>query len=123
MTFLVITIFLTIIGAFVLRACARVLFGRVNAQSRLLARDRWSLLTGFVTAVTAFAIVSLPLEEVVVPEVVWVVGVGLLAGGVLGAVLRWPDLTWYAGTKPRRRAIGVVSTLCVCALIIGVAVV
>jgi hypothetical protein len=97
--------------------------GQVNAQSRLVARDRWSLLTGFVTAVTAFAIVSLPLEEVVVPGTIWFVGVGLLAGGVVGAVLRWPDLTWYAGTKPRRRAIGVVSTLCICALIISVAVI
>ena len=119
MTFLVIPIFLTIIGAFVMRACA----AWVNAQSRLVARDRWSLLTGFVTAITAFAIVSLPLEEVVVPGAIWFVGVGLLAGGVVGAVLRWLDLTWYGGTKPRRRAIGVVSTLCVCALIIGVAVV
>ena len=119
MTILVITVFLTVVGAFVLRAGAPWL----NAQSRVVARDRWSLLTGFVTAITAFAMVSLPLEEVVVPGTIWFIGVGLLAGGVVGAVLRWPDLTWYAGTKPRRRAIGVVSTLCICALIIGVAVI
>ena len=123
MMILAITVFLTIVGAFVLRACARVTSGRAKVQSRLIARDRWALITGFVTAVTAFAIVSLPLEEVVVPRAIWFVGVGLLAGGVLGAVLRWPDLTWYAGTTPRRRAIGVVSTLCICALIIGVAVI
>lgn len=119
MTILVITVFLTIVGTFVVRACASWL----NAQSRLVARDRWSLLTGFVTAITAFAIVSLPLEEVVVPGTIWFSGVGLLAAGVVSAVLRWPDLTWYAGTKPRRRTISVVSTLCVCALIIGVAVI
>ncbi len=114
-----ITIFLILVGTFVVRACAP----RVHAQSRLVARDRWGLITGFVIAVTAFAIVSLPLEAVVVPATIWFVGVGLLASGVAGAVLRWPDLTWYAGTQPLRRAIGVVSTLCVCALIIGVAVV
>jgi hypothetical protein len=118
-----IAIFLILVGTFVVRACARAPSGQVNAQSRLVARDRWSLLTGFVTAVTAFAIVSLPLEEVIVPGTIWFVGVGLLAGGVVGAVLRWPDLTWYAGTKPRRRAISVVSTLCICALIISVAVI
>ena len=119
MTLLVITMFLTLVGAFVLQACAPL----AKVQGWLVARDRWALLTGFVTAVTAFAIVSLPLEEVVVPGTIWFVGVGLLAGGVVGAVLRWPDLTWYAGTKPRRRAIGVVSTLCVYALIIRVAVI
>ena len=119
MTLLVITMFLTLVGAFVLQACAPL----EKVQGWLVAGDRWALLTGFVTAVTAFAIVSLPLAEVVVPGVIWFVGIGLLAIGVFGAVLRWPDLTWYAGTKPRGRAIGVVSTLCVCALIIGVAVV
>jgi uncharacterized membrane protein YecN with MAPEG domain len=74
-----------------------------------------------VTAIAAFAIVSLPQEEVVVSGTVWFVGVGLLAGGVVSAVLRWPDLTWFASTTSGRRAIGVVSTLCV--LIISVAVV
>ena len=118
-----ITIFLIVVGTFVVRSCARVPFGHAKLQGWLVARDRWALLTGFVTAVTAFAIVSLPLEEVIVPGTIWFVGVGLLAGGVVGAVLRWPDLTWYAGTKPRRRAISVVSTLCICALIISVAVI
>ena len=115
MTILVIIIFLALIAAFVVRVW--------SGQGRLAARDRWALLTGFVTAATAFAIVTLPLDVLVIPETAWLIGVGLLAGGVAGAALRWPDLTWYAGTKPRRRAISVVSTLCICALIISVAVI
>ncbi len=114
-----ITIFLILVGAFVVRACAP----RVHAQSRLVARDRWGLITGFVIAVTAFAIVSLPLAEVIIPGVIWFVGIGLLASGVFGAVLRWPDLAWYAGTRPLRRMIGGIATLCICLLIIGVAVI
>ncbi len=115
MTILVIIIFLALIAAFVVRVW--------SGQGRLAARDRWALLTGFVTAATAFAIVSLPLDVLVIPEIAWLIGVGLLAGGVAGAVLRWPDLSWYAGTNPLARAVGVIATLCFGALLIGVAVV
>ncbi len=118
-----ITIFLILVGTFVVRVGARVPAGHTNVPTWLVARDRWGLITGFVIAVTAFAIVSLPLAVVVVPGVVWFAGIGLLAGGVLGAVLLWPDLAWYAGTNPLRRMIGVIPTLCICLLIIGVAVI
>ena len=118
-----IAIFLILVGAFVVRVGVRVPSGHTNVPNWLVARDRWGLLTGFVIAVTAFAIVSLPLEQVVIPQGIWFVGIGLLAGGVFGAVLRWPDLAWYAGTKPLRRMIGVIPTLCICLLIIGVAVI
>ncbi len=115
MTILVSIIFLVLIAAFVVRVW--------SGPGRLAARDRWALLTGFVTAVTAFAIVSLPLDVLVVPMAIWLIGVGLLAGGVIGAVLRWPELPWYGGTKPIRRAISVIATLCMGALLIGVAVI
>lgn len=119
MTILAIPIFLILVGAFLIRAGAPW----IKAQSRWVAHDRWTLITGFVTAVTAFAIVSLPLDEVVIPEAIWLVGVGLLAGGVFGAVLRWPELPWYVGTKPLRRVISVSATLGMGALLIGVAVI
>ena len=119
MTILPISIFLMMVAYFVIRAC----ISWVSNQSALAARDRWELITGFVIAVTAFAIVSLPLAEVVVPGVIWFVGIGLLASGVGGAALRWPDLAWYAGTKPFWRATGVIAALCICGLIIGVAIV
>lgn len=117
MTILIMVMFLTVVGTFATRACTTL----TTARGWLAARDRWALITGFVTAVTAFAVVSMPLKEVVVPGTVWVAGVGLLFGGVLGAVLRWPDLTWYAGKHPLWRAIGVSTTLCSCGLLIGVA--
>ncbi len=115
MTILVSIIFLVLIAAFVVRVW--------SGPGRLAARDRWALITGFVTAVTAFAIVTLPLDVLVVPMAIWLIGVGLLAGGVIGAVLRWPELSWYAGTNPRWRAISVIAMFCSCALLIGVAVV
>jgi len=119
MTLLTILIFLILVGAFLIRAGVPW----ATTQRRWVAHDRWGLITGFVTAVTAFAIVSLPLDEVVIPEAIWLVGVGLLAGGVFGAVLRWPDLSWYVGPKPFRRAIQVTATLGMGALLIGVAVI
>ncbi len=109
-----IVIFLALVAAFAVRAC--------TGRGRLAARDRWALITGFVTALTACAIVTLPLRELIVPAVVWFVGVGLLTGGVFGTALRWPDLPWYAGAYPLWRAIRVVATLGIGLLLIGVAV-
>jgi hypothetical protein len=56
-----------------------------------------------------------------VPSAIWLLAVVLLAGGVVGAVLRWPGLAWFTGTHPRWRAIGVGATLMSCALILSVA--
>jgi hypothetical protein len=90
-------------------------------HGRLAARDRWALVTNFARALAAFALATLLIDWTVAPAALWVVAVALLAGGVLGAALRWPGLVWYAGMRPRWRAAGVIATLGVCALIIGVA--
>jgi hypothetical protein len=58
-----------------------------------------------------------------VPAVIWLIAVALLASGVIGAVLRWPELAWFSGTHPIWHAIGVGTTLLSCALIIGVAMI
>ena len=111
----VLTLFLALVVAFVVRAW--------KARGKLSARDRWALITSFVTAVTGFAIASLLVNWVVVPAAIWLVAVGLLAGGVVGAVLHWPELAWFAGTKPIGRTIAVIANLFLCALIIGVAII
>jgi len=109
----VLALFLALVGVFVLRAW--------TARGPLAARDRWALITGFVAAVTGFAIASLLIDWVVVPVAVWLAAVGLLAGGVAGAVLRWPRLPWFAGTKPIERAVAVTASLVIYALVIGAA--
>jgi hypothetical protein len=58
-----------------------------------------------------------------VSTLIWLLAVVLLAGGVAGAVLRWPELGWSSGTRPIRRAIGLGATLVSCALIITVALI
>ncbi|MBA3236582.1 MAG: hypothetical protein H0T59_11445 [Chloroflexi bacterium] len=113
MDIVTIVVFLALVAAFAVRAW--------KVHGNLSARDRWALITGFVTAVTGFAIASLLINWVVVPIAIWLVAVGLLALGVVGAVLRWPDLEWFAGTKPIGRAIAVIASLFIGALIIGVA--
>ena len=110
-----IIVFLTLIVVFVIRSW--------KAQGRLVARDRWALLTDFARVLAAFALASMLIDWTVAPAAIWLVGVALLAGGVAGATLRWPGLAWYAGTHPRWRAGGGVATLCLCALIIGAAVI
>ena len=92
------------------------------ADGRLSARDRWAVITSFAVALTAFVIASLVINWVKVPTVIWLIAVVMLAGGVVGAVLRWPELAWFAGRRPIRRAIGIGAALLSCALIIGVAV-
>lgn len=42
---------------------------------------------------------------------------------LLDAVLRWMDLSWYAGTKPLWHMIRLIATLCIYRLIIGVTVI
>ena len=93
-----------------------------KGRGRLSATDRWTLVTGFVWAATAFVAAPLLVNWVVVPAAVWLLAVAVLAGGVVGAVLRCPELAWCAGTRPVRRAVGVGTTLVSCALVIGVAV-
>ncbi len=111
--FAFIAIFLGLVFGFVIRAW--------KPRGMLAARDRLALITGFVAGVTGFAIGSLLINWVVVPVIFWLVAVGLLAAGVAGAVLRWPRLAWFAGTKPIGRAIAVIASMSICALIIGVA--
>ena len=93
-----------------------------KTQGRLVARDRWALVTDLARALAACALASMLIDWTAAPAVLWPVAVALLATGVLGAALRWPGLVWYAGTRPRRRTGGVVATLCACTLIIGLAV-
>ncbi len=115
MDIVTIALFLALVVVFVIRSW--------KARGKLAARDRWALITSFVAAVTGFAIASLLINWVLVSPAIWLVAVGLLAGGVIGAVLRWPGLTWFAGTKPIGRSIAVSASLFICALIIGVAVI
>jgi hypothetical protein len=114
MDFLVFVVFFALVAAFVIRAW--------KARGKLCGRDRWALITGFITAITGFAIAALLINWTVIPVGIWLVAIGLLASGVVGAVLRWPELHWFAeGAKPTRRIKGAIANLCICALIIGVA--
>ena len=94
-----------------------------KADGRLSARDRWAVITSFAVALTTFVIAPLVINWVIMPWAIWLIAVAMLAGGVVGAVLRWPELAWFAGRRPIRRAIGIGATLVSCALIIGVAVI
>ena len=62
------------------------------------------------------------IDWTVAAAALWLVAVALLAGGVVGAALRWPGLAWYAGARPHCRAGGVNATLCICILVTGAAV-
>lgn len=100
---------------------ARFVVGAWKMQGRLSARDRWALVTSFAVAATTFAIAPPLINWVRVPTALWLIAVALLSSGVAGAVLRWPELAWFTGTRPLWRAIRVGATLASCVLIIGVA--
>ena len=111
---LAVGLFVALVALFVLRAW--------TAHGRLAARDRWAVITSFAMASTTFVLARLLINWVMVPTVLWLIAVALLSGGVVGAARRWPELAWFGGTHPIRRALGVGATLVSCALIIGVAV-
>ena len=108
-------LFVGLVTRFVIRAW--------KSHGSLSGRDRWALITSFAVALTTFVIASLVINWVLMPTVIWLIAVALLAGGVVGAVLRWPELAWFAGRRPIRRAIGIGAALLSCAVIIGVAVI
>lgn len=114
MDILALVLFFALVTLFAIRAW--------KGHGRLSARDRWALVTSFAVAITTFVLAPLLINWVIVPTALWLIVVALLAGGVVGAVLRWPELAWFTGTRPVRRAIGVGATLVSCALIVGVAV-
>jgi hypothetical protein len=114
MDILAVGLFVGLVALFVLRAW--------KVHGRLAARDRWAVITSFAVASTTFVVAPLLINWVKVPTAIWLIAVALLAGGVVGAVLRWPELAWVSGTHPLRRALGVGATLVSCALIIAVAV-
>ena len=113
------TIALTLFFAMV----ARFVIREWKAQGRLSGRDRWALITSFAVAATTFVVAPLLINWVMMPTLIWLVAVALLAGGVVGAALRWPDLAWHSGTRPIWRAIRVGATLVSCVVIITVAVI
>ena len=113
MGILTVALFVGLVARFVMRAW--------KAHGRLAGRDRWALITNFAVALTMFVVAPLVINWVLAPTALWLIAVALLTGGVVGAVLRWPELAWLSGTHPIRRAIGVGATLVSCALIIGVA--
>jgi hypothetical protein len=92
-------------------------------EGRFSGRDRLALVTSFAAAGAAFVAARLLVNWVVVPTAVWLAAVALLAGGVVGAARRWPELAWSAATRPGGRAVGVGTMLLCCALIVGAAVV
>lgn len=114
MDILALALFFGLVAMFVIRGW--------KARGRLSGRDRWSLITSFAVAATTFVVAPLLINWVIVPALIWLIAVALLAGGVAGAALRWPDLAWFSGTRPIRCAIRVGATLASCALIVGVAV-
>lgn len=114
MDILALALFFALVTRFVIHAW--------KAQGWLSGRDRWSLLTSFVVAATTFVMAPLLINWVIVPTACWFAAVALLAVGVAGTALRWPELAWLSGTRSIWRAIRVGLTLLSCTLIVGVAV-
>ncbi len=108
-----VALFVGLVARFVIRGW--------KADGRLSGRDRWALITSLAVAVTTFVVAPLVINWVLMPTVIWLIAVALLAGGVVGAVLRWTELAWFSGRRPIRRAIGIGATLLSCMLIVGVA--
>ena len=112
-TIVVVAIFVWLVLSFTVRAW--------KVGGRFASRDRWAIITGFFTAVSAFALASLLINWLVVPAAIWLVAVILLAGGVIGAVMRWPTLPWFAEVvNIRRRTFNVAADLLISLLLIGI---
>ena len=105
-----------LIGAFVV--------GVWLTSGSLAARDRWALIVRFAAAVAGMAMAWLNANWVVIPAAVWFVAVALVSVSVVRAALRWPDLRWFEKpTQTKQHALGALTTLVMCTLITGAAIV
>lgn len=111
MDLIAVALFFALVARFVIRAW--------KAAGWLAGRDRWAVLTSFAVVSTMFVVAPLVINWVVVPTILWLIAVVVLSGGVVGAVLRWPELAWFCGIQPVWRTIGVGATLLSCLLIVG----
>ncbi len=65
--------------------------------------DRASLLSHSTMLIALVAFARVHMWWSAIPVALWFVTVLCAAIGVLGAVLRWPDLPWLGETKRKRR--------------------
>jgi hypothetical protein len=93
MGIIALVLFFGLVARFVIRAW--------KAHGRLSGGDPWALITSFAVATTTFVAAPLLINWVIVPAATWFIAIALLAGGVAGAVLRWPEL---AGSAARTRS-------------------
>jgi hypothetical protein len=70
------------------------------------ARSRVDLLVAALNSVVALVLLHQLLPWSSVPVVLWLLPVLLVAGGVVGAVLRWPGLPWLRAGRARWRIVG-----------------
>lgn len=111
-----------ILGIVFLALIAHFAVGAWKGRGLFATRDRWQLLTRFISAVATCAVATLLINWVIVPGVIWLIGVALLAIGVAGAALRWSALPWFAdGSGRPRRIVGITADLLISALFISAA--
>lgn len=88
------------------------------------SRDRWTLIVGFAAAVAGLAMAWLNVNWVNTPTAAWFAAVALVSASVVRAALRWPDLRWFEKpTQTKQHAVGALTTLMMCTLITGAAIV
>lgn len=83
-------------------------------------RDRFGMLARFAAALTGLTLAWVTGDWVTTPMVAWFLAVALLAAGVFGMVLRWPALPWSVETWSPARALGPITTVAMCTLIVAV---
>jgi len=75
------------------------------ARGRLRARSGVALVGRFADVVVFLLLARLLQSWSVLTPWAWLVPVGLVAAGVAGAILRWPELSIWRPDRPRWRAI------------------
>ena len=98
--------------------------GAWRTDGQLGAKDRWTLLTRFAAAVAGLAMAWLNLNWVTTPTPIWFMLIAIVSASAVRAALRWPNIQWIEHARAtKRRTVGALASLLMCAAIVSVSVV
>jgi hypothetical protein len=112
-----------VVGSIALLSTGTFLLSAWAGPKVFRTRSRVDQLTAALNSFVALVLLHQLMPWSLIPPALWLLPVLFVAGGVVGAVLQWPDLPWLRPDRVRWRiAVGVVSEVVVAVALVALLV-